>query len=84
LFTIFADALHYEVPAHVSSWLVRRQRIIKEEFRSRPPSSFQFRFTCNRQLTKNTILLRSLGVRYNRVAYKRQQASHAPFWVVGT
>jgi hypothetical protein len=24
LFTIFSDALHYDVPAHVSSWLVSR------------------------------------------------------------
>src|ERR1700722_14044853 len=37
-FTIFSDPLHYDVPAHVSSWFsVTRQRTIKWQFRSRHP-----------------------------------------------
>jgi hypothetical protein len=36
---------HYDVPAHISSWLgLPRQPTIKAEFRSRPPDSFQSRF----------------------------------------
>src|SRR5271165_5083494 len=42
LFTVFSNALHYDVPAHVSSWFsLTRQRTIKGEFRSRPPGSFR-------------------------------------------
>ena len=47
-FTIFSDALHYDVPAHVSSWFsLTRQRTIKGEFRSRPPGSFRSRIKYN-------------------------------------
>ena len=37
LFTIFSDALHYDVPAHVSSWLVSRaSEPYRRNFRQHP------------------------------------------------
>jgi hypothetical protein len=54
-FTIFSDALYYDVPAPVSSWLaLRGQRTIKGEFRSRPPGSFRSRFKCSSTIARWT------------------------------